>query len=180
MSIDTIGILSILENKPYKEVKKLWKLFEKKYNSTGVRTFNHPNVTFQGGKTYNIKQLKNDFNGIISKIKPYEINVSEIGHFNKEVVYLKVKNSNNLLKINRLINKFLKNYCKELFEYCIPKNWVPHITLAMDDLTNENFEKAWHELNNINIEFKQTLHNICIVRLYPDRKIRIVKKFELL
>lgn len=180
MSANTIGILSILENKHYKEVKKLWKLFEKKYNSTGVQTFNHPNVTFQGGKTSNIQQLTNNFQGIISNIKPYEINVAEIGHFKKEAIYLKVSNSKNLLNINKLINNFLKNYCEELFEYYNPQNWVPHITLAMNDLTIENFENAWYELNNITIEFKQTLHNICIVRLFPDSKIRIVKKFELL
>jgi len=179
MAINTIGILSILENKQYKEVKKLWKLFEKKYNSTGVQSFNHPNITFQCGKTSNIKQLTNDFQGIISAIKPYEINVSEIGHFNKEAIYLKVKNSNNLLNINKLINRFLKNYCKELFENYNPQNWVPHITLAMNDLTNKNFENAWHELSNITIEFKQTLHNICIVKVFPDSKIRIIKKFEL-
>jgi len=34
--METIGILSILEGKPYKVVKGYWKIFEEKYNSVGV------------------------------------------------------------------------------------------------------------------------------------------------
>nr|MDO8046091.1 hypothetical protein [Candidatus Baldrarchaeota archaeon] len=59
--METIGVLSILEGKPYKVVKKLWKIFEEKYNSVGVQVFSHPNITFQAGETENLKQLKKNF-----------------------------------------------------------------------------------------------------------------------
>jgi len=48
--METIGILSILEGKLYKVVKKLWKIFEEKYNSVGVQVFSHPNITFKPGR----------------------------------------------------------------------------------------------------------------------------------
>ena len=177
--METIGILSILENRPYKEVKKLWKIFENKYDSTGVQAFDHPNITLQGGKTENLKQLKKCFSEIVPRLKPFEIEVDGYGHFNKKVIYLKVKKTNNLVRLNKLINQYLEKYCKNLFGYYTPKKWVPHITLAMDDLTEENFERALSELSKNKIQFKQKLHNLCVVKWYPSGEIKIVKKYKL-
>ena len=60
MLMDSVWIVAILENEPYKDVKSLWKLFETKYDSVGVQIFNHPHVTFQGGKTSDSGQLNKD------------------------------------------------------------------------------------------------------------------------
>lgn len=177
--METIGVLSILEGKPYKVVKKLWKIFEEKYNSVGVQVFSHPNITFQAGETENLKQLKKDFEILVNEIKPFEIEVDGFGHFDKKVIYLKVKKNSGLIEINKKVNDFLRSYCFKLFEYYTPKNWIPHITLAMGDLTKENFEIAWNELRNKKFRFKQRLHNLCIVKWYPSGKIKIVKKFNL-
>jgi hypothetical protein len=69
MPMDQIWIVSILEDKLYQDVKSLWRLFAREYNSVGVQIFSHPHVTFQGGKTDNARQLKKDFQEIASKIK---------------------------------------------------------------------------------------------------------------
>ena len=177
--MDTIGVVSILEDKPYKTVKELWRLFEKEFDSVGVLTFNHPHITFQAGKTESIRQLKKDFQKFVSNIKPFDIEVNRTRHFNKKVIYLRVGKTTELIRINKLINQFLKTHCQSLFKYFTPPNWIPHVTLAMDDLTEENFERAWSQLKHSKIKFKQKLHNICIVKWHPDGKIRIAKKYEL-
>ena len=150
--MDTIGILSVLENKLYKDVKKIWNLFERKYGSVGVQTFNHPNITFQGGKTVKLKQLRKDFQETVLKIKPFEINVNGLSHYNKKSIALKVEKTKTLIEINELINQFLKNYCDYLFDYYVPQRWKPHITLAMNDLGEDKFEMAWNELTNLKLE----------------------------
>lgn len=60
MPMDRIWIVSVLEDKPYGDVRNLWKLFETKYNSVGVQLLSHPRVTFQGGKTADSGQLNKD------------------------------------------------------------------------------------------------------------------------
>ena len=177
--MDTIGIPSILENKRYEDVTNLWELFEKEYGSVGVQTFSHPQIAFEGGKTDNLGQLTRDFQEIASKTKPFGIEVSGVGHFNREVIYLKVKKTSGLTRINERIDKFVNDRCEDLFPYYVPEHWIPYITLEMDDLTEENVEKAWAELKNSKIEFKQELHSTCIVKWYPDGRIRIVEKWEL-
>ena len=171
--------MSILEGKPYREVKNLWKLFETKYSSVGVQLFSHPHVTFQGGKTDNTRLLKIDFQWINSKIEPFEIEVNGPRHFDKKAIYLEVEKTPGLVQIDKLINRFLKVHCHGLLEDYTPGNWIPHITLAMDDLTAGNFQKAWTELRHSELRFRQKLHNVCIVQRYPDGKIRIGKRYEL-
>jgi len=177
--MDTIGIVSILEDSLYKDVKSLWKVLEQKYGSVGVQTFSHPHISFQGGKTDSLGQLTRDFQDVVANIGPFVIEVSGFGHFDEEVIYLKVDKTDSLIDISKRINHFVKDHCRDLFEHYMPENWIPHITLAMDDLTEEAFEKAWAELKNSEIEFKQEVHNICAVKWYPDGKIRMVEKYEL-
>ena len=179
MPMDKIWIVAILEGKPYRDVKNLWKLFETKYNSVAVQIFSHPHVTFQGGKTNNTRQLKKDFQEIASEVKPFEIRVNGPRHFGKRVIYLDVEKTRELIETNDLIDRFLRARCHGLFEDYAPGNWIPHVTLAMDDLSKRNFQKAWVELKDTRIEFRQKLHNVCIVRRYPDGKIRIGKRYEL-
>lgn len=179
MFMNQIWIVSILEDKPYKDVKNLWKLFEREYNFIGVQIFSHPHITFQGGKSDNLRQLKRSCQEMALKIKPFRIEVSGIAHFDKKVIYLKVERTDSLIKLNKLVNRFLKNHCDDRLEYFTPKNWSPHITLATDDLTKRNFEKAWDELKDSKIKFKQKLHNLCLVKRCPDGKIRIAKRYKL-
>jgi len=179
MPMEQIWIVSILENKPYKDVKNLWRLFERKYKSVGVQIFSHPHVTFQGGRTDDTRQLKRDFQGIASKMGPFEIEVSGARHFGRKVIYLEVEKTPGSVEINKRINQFLKAHCHDLFEDCTPGNWIPHITLAMDDLTAGNFQKAWTDLRDSELRFRQRLHNLCIVKQYPGGKVRIARRYEL-
>lgn len=167
------------ENKRYEDVTNLWELFEKGYGFVGVQAFSHPHIAFQGNKTDNLVQFTRDFQEMVSKTKPFGIEVSGVGHFNREVIYLRVKKTSGLIRINKQINQFVQDRCEDLFPYHTPEDWIPHITLAMDDLTEQNFEKAWAEFTNSKIEFNQELHNTRTVKWYPDGKIRIVEKWEL-
>jgi 2'-5' RNA ligase len=173
--MDTIGILSILEDQPYKQVKRLWKLFEVQYNSVGVQAFNHPNLTFQGGETADIKALTREFNDLASEIEPFEIKVDGFGSFNR-VIYLRVKKSREITGINEVVNQRLKSLSATVFEEYTPERWIPHITVAMDDLVESEFDKAWSALSREKFGFEQTLHNLCLVKRHSSGKIKILRK----
>jgi 2'-5' RNA ligase len=179
MFMSEIWIVSLLEGEPYRSVGNLWRLFENKYNSVGVQIFSHPHITFQGGKAENPRRLKKDFLKVVSQIKPFGIKISGTRHFDKKAICLKVEKTKELIEINKQVNRFLETYCQSLLEHYAPGIWTPHITLAMDDLTEENFEKAWTKLKNSRIEFKQKLHNICMVKRFLNGKVKIDKRYQL-
>jgi 2'-5' RNA ligase len=179
MSAEMIGFVSNLEGVPYREVKRLWSLFERKYNSQAIQAYPHPHFTFQIAKTPDIRQLKSDFVKTVSGIKPFELEVDGFRHFRRDVIYLAVKKTRELARIHKLINRFLETRCHDLLELYAPENWIPHITLAQEDLTEDNFERAWREFKGSNIRFKRRIHNICMVKFLPDGKIRIAKRYNL-
>lgn len=179
MSTEKIGIVSNLEDEPYRLVKRFWNLFERKFNSVAIQDYSHPHVSFQVARTHNIKELKKDFERIAAKIRPFEIEINGVRHFDEKAIYLKVEKTARLLKIHRLINGFLEDHCYGMIEYYTPGIWIPHVTLAMDDLTKANFRKAWAELKDARIKYRQRLHNVCLVKWYPGGKIKIAKRYEL-
>ena len=179
MSPETIAIVSNLEGQPYKDVRRLWKLLERSYGCKAIQAYSHPHVSFQSARTPDVRQLKRDFENVVSQIRPFEIEVVGARHFRKDVIYLAVKRTRELAKIHKLINRFLESRCQDLVELYAPEHWLPHVTLAMEDLTEDNFEKAWMEFGGSNIRFKQRLHNICMVKWFPDGTIRIAKRYKL-
>jgi 2'-5' RNA ligase len=179
MSTEKIGIVSNLEGEPYRLVKRFWNLFERKFHSVAIQDYSHPHVSFQVARTHNVKELKKDFERIAANIRPFEIKVNGVRHFDENAIYLEVEKTARLLEIHRLIHGFLEDHCYELFEYYTPGIWVPHVTLAMEDLTKDNFKKAWSELKDTRVKFKQRLYNICMVKWYPDGKIKIARRYTL-
>jgi 2'-5' RNA ligase len=177
--VETIGIVSNLEGQPYKKIKKLWASLERKYDCVAFEQYAHPHVSFQAARTSDIRQLKTDFQKLVSQIKPFKIEVGGLRHFDKKVIYLQIRKTQELVEIHRLVDHFLQTRCQDLFEYYTPENWIPHLTLAQKVPTVRNFEKAWHELTDSRLRFRQRLHNICMVKWYPDGKIKIAKRCEL-
>jgi 2'-5' RNA ligase len=178
MTIELIGLVSILEGKWHDEVINLWKLMEGKYETVGIQQFDHPHLTFQGGMKTNKNDISKELQEFASKIKPFNIEIDGFSHFDDMVIYLEVKKSRRLLDLNRKCNKFLKKYCDVITLYT-PESWIPHITIAMDDLTPANFKKAWGILKNREFRFKQTLHNLHLIKIHSDGHIGIEKSFEL-
>jgi hypothetical protein len=49
----------------------------------------------------------------------------------------------------------------------------------MEDLSEDNFKRAWREFKGANIRYRQRVHNVCMVKWYPNGKIRIARRYEL-
>ena len=168
-----------MEGQPYRNIKRLWTLFERKYDSRAVQAYSHPHICYQAAKTSNVGQMKKDLQQLVWQIRPFEIAVDGFRHFRNEVIYLGVRKTRELTKIHKLVHRFLETHCQDLFELYSPEHWIPHITLAMEDLSEDNFKRAWREFEGSSIHYKQRVHNICMVKWYPNGKIRIARRYEL-
>jgi 2'-5' RNA ligase len=177
-----IGVVSILEGDAYKEAKRMWWLFEKEYNSRAIQNFPHPHLSFQGGACENLKVIDSNLKKLSSGMKPFLIRVEGINTFKKpeRVIFWEVVQTKTLQRIHKKIDALLQEYCSQTFKLYSPQNWHPHVTLAQEDLTPNNFQKAKKDLENYNPRYKLKMHNICLVRWYAnDKKIRIYKKYAL-
>jgi 2'-5' RNA ligase len=177
----TIGIASLLTGDERDEVLRFWNLFETEYASIGVQSFDHPNLGFQGGSCSNIDSLKDDMSNLCDSISPFEVIVEGFGFFESpsKVVFLKVKKKDELIELHKKINNFLAKCCENLFEFYTPENWVPHITLAMDDLSETGFNN-FKERHKDNLpSFKQTISNLALVEFKNNGRVELLSTYEI-
>lgn len=134
MMLKTIGILSILEEKVLDEVLRLWKLFETKYGSMGVRSFAYPNLSFQGGRCHDVAPIEDALSSLSRHLRPFELIIDGFGssETHSKVIFLKVKLTEDLRHINQVVNRMLQRHCEEVFDNYLPERWVPHVTVTME------------------------------------------------
>lgn len=173
---DTVGIVAIINGDLGKEILKLWDIADNKYKSKGVKSFDYSNLGFQGGVCENITLLKDRITEMSFSIQPFEIIVNGFGYFEQpnKVVYLKVVKTEVLIKVYELLNNVLNNNCIKTFELYSPQFWIPHITIAMDDLTDENYYKFKQELIGKHPNYKQIVSSFQLVKYCSNGRIELV------
>ena len=103
------------------------------------------------------------------KLRPVTVHVDGLDYFDGagKVVFLNVLVTDELRQVNRLVNEMLTHCCESVFENYKPDTWRPHITVAMTDLTDDNFARAWSDLRDYHPCYQHVTTNISLV--YVDQ-----------
>jgi 2'-5' RNA ligase len=177
-----LGVVSILEGEAYVETKRMWRFFERKYDSKAIQNFPHPHISFQGGVSEDLRTIDSKLQNLSHEISPFTVTIGGVDTFEKpeRVIFLSVKRTRILQSIHKKTDDLMQEHCSWTFRYYTPQNWIPHVTLAQRDITPTNFWYAKKYLENQRFKYELTIHNICLVRWYDQgRKIRIHKKYVL-
>ena len=175
----TIGIISLLEEEPYQWVKERWQYLSETCGLDEIEKFKHPHLSFQGGTTDSLDTLLDDFDTFIHGIDPFEVRVRGMDHFENRVIFLRVDKTPDIMALNESLTTFLKRHCSSVFEQYEPGSWIPHISIALEDLDEITFRAVWNEVKDDQIEFNVTLHNLCIIQWNPEPPVNIIKRYQL-
>lgn len=177
----TIGIASLLTGNARNEVLHFWRVFEIEYSSIGVQSFDHPNLGFQGGSCSDIHLLKDELSNLSMSLSPFEVKIEGFGFFEtpSKVVYLNVLKTDELIDLHKKINNLLVKCCENLFDFYTPENWVPHLTLAMNDLTEISFSNFKEKHYDYSPSFKQIISNLALVEFKKDGRVELLSCFEI-
>ena len=181
MKLIKVGVVSVLEGDVYKETKRMWRLFERKYNSRVIQNFPHPHLSFQGGICEDIKLIDVNLRKLSASIKPFLIKIEGINTFQKPdpAIFMEVVRTKTLQRIHKRVDSLLQKFCSQTFRLYSPQNWHPHVTLACEDLIQSSFQEAKKDLENYHPRYKFKVRNLCLVKWYDKDKIRIYKKYVL-
>lgn len=107
-----------------------------------------PHITIAGPLfTRNEKNLVNVITNVANNHHIVTFRLDGFGSFDKNVIYVKIKPSEELISMRNEIVDNLKDFCK-LSEHDYKSKWTPHATLAMKDISYkfkeiEKFLKSW-------------------------------------
>ncbi len=166
----TVGVMTLLEGPLCDEAKRLWRVFEEEHGSVGVQTFAHPNLTFGGARTYHLQTLATRLETEIGNLPSFELRVDGVDHFREpeRAVFLRVVLTEELAKVHRCLDRVLSGSCEDLFELYRPSSWVPHITVAMGDLSQREFDNALSQLSEYSRQYVQNVDRISLVQSVGD------------
>lgn len=159
----------LLPHKLSQEITRLKYEIKEKYNSKHALN-SPPHITLLSPftpETAQITNLKAILAQVANQYKPFDIQLNNISNFGDKVIFIDVKSSNYLFKLQNNIEKLAIDN-QNVFNYRYKKRaFRPHISLAFRDLTQDNFKQAFPELKQL--KFEQS---------FPTDGIYLLKKYE--
>ncbi len=142
------GIASLLDPYANDQVESIWDELEEECGLSGVRVTPFPHFSWQVTEGYNLPLLESALKNFTKEIQPFTIHTDGLGIFSgeKPVVYISIFKDKNLTNLHSLLwEKTISFAANPIMQYS-PAQWVPHITLAYNDLTPEKVDCVFQAL----------------------------------
>ena len=152
------GIASLLDPSANSGVENIWQDLELKCGLHGIRITPFPHFTWQVTEGYELPRLENILQEISRNVQPFNIRTDGLGVFTgeKPVIYISIFKDELLMKLHSMLWEQTRGLATNPDQLYSPPQWIPHITLAYNDLTEENAGCAFQSagLQNIQVDNK--------------------------
>jgi 2'-5' RNA ligase len=174
------AIISKLDAESSSTVNQLWLTLCKACGLSAIYNLPLPHLTWMVADDLAIQQSTPILNQISEKANSLTLHTFGLGVFTgeKPVLYLPVVKSIEMTSLHEKIWDQVFPFSKEQKLYYSPNLWVPHITLAINDLTEENLACAINAIAFDSVELFVKINNLAIAR-YEDKKAGdIIEQFQ--
>ncbi|MBN2046886.1 MAG: 2'-5' RNA ligase family protein [Anaerolineaceae bacterium] len=165
------AIVSTLPEPFYNQVQSLWQQLDLNCQLKGVCITPYPHITWHVGE-YTPRTL-DILNDLIQTLAPIPIQTTGLGIFTgeKPVLYIPVVKTIELIKLHSQIWDAIAATATHNVEIYHSKTWVPHITLAYNDLTPENIDSAVKLLAFQSFDWDFSLTNLALIKETIDGEL---------
>ena len=175
------GLVSLLDQKHYRLVESLWQLLEVKCGLVGVNVTPFPHFSWLVASDFDWLALETTLQEITSQVKPFTAHTTGLGYFSgpSPVIFIPVIRTAELSALHRDIWENIQPFGIDISPLYAPEKWVPHITLAITDVTQSNIACAMQNLAFQTYNWEIHINNISFIH-EPDTHIGQVRyNFEL-
>jgi 2'-5' RNA ligase len=160
-------IISELDPETSGIVRDLWEKLFNKCGLKGVYLAPTPHFTWLAADEFDIDQVKSVLHELVDQVQSFKLHTFGIGVFSgkEPVLYLPMVKSLEMISLHCQIWKHIAPLSEGLKQYYSPKIWVPHITLALKDLTQETLACAVNAIAFEQIELYVKVDNLAIAEL---------------
>ena len=152
--------------------------FAEHYNSRGALK-SPPHVTLKPTFEWlaeDIPRLEQSLKEFAANHSPIPITLSGFAAFAPRVIYVNVAKSPELLDIQRDLTTFVGGNLGIVDRVSQTRPFVPHMTVAVRDLTEPNFDAAWLEFKGRSIFFEFTASAL-ILLIHDGSKWNVGSEF---
>ena len=155
------GILSLLDAASAERVNKIFTELHNQFGLHGVEAFPYPHISFCFVAGYNQARIEERLHETVSRFKPFIVKTAGIGIFlnPNPVLFISVVRGTALERLHRLVIKAFPPLDGDAGFYAAD-NWMPHITMAVGDLTAELLPDLIRVLSHRDFHWDITLDNL--------------------
>ncbi len=173
------GLISLMPDFLHEEILKIWKELNVLFGLNRVQSTLYPHVTWIISKSCDeyeiIKWLENERKKHFS----FNIKTNGIGIFTgkRPAIYIQIKQNEQLIKFQKhLYNKYNPE-AEDIKKLYLPENWIPHISLAIEDVNGNNISSVIKHLLPITFKHEIKITGISLVRRKKGKNMELVKNF---
>ena len=145
------GIVSLLDAASEEVVRSLWAKLARGWGlREGPRSAPVPHISYHVAEEYDLARVGPLMRCVAADAAPLSVRITGVQAFTEAepVMYLAVERSAELLALHTAIWNAIEDagIAHDTWKVYAPEYWVPHVTLAMGDLTRETLEEivsAW-------------------------------------
>ncbi len=159
------GIVSLLDREADQRVREIHADLESECGLKGIRLFPYPHFSWIGGKWCDIEKIETMSERLAAVTAPMMVKTTGLGLFTgvSPVIYIPLVKTTGLLHCHQRIWTEAQKCADGLHPYYHPDVWVPHITLALLDVTSENLGCAISRLSLQSFEMNIQVDNLALV-----------------
>jgi 2'-5' RNA ligase len=135
-----VGVVSLLDAASDRTVRALWAELDERYGlREAVRRVPFPHCSYHVAEGYDLPRAVEALRRVAAQTQPFAVSITGLGAFEQPepVLYLAIERNAALDALHALLWRELAqpDIAHGPMAIYAPPTWVPHITLAMGDLT---------------------------------------------
>jgi 2'-5' RNA ligase len=147
------SIAALFETDPMGDWQRLSKLCD----YSGLSSNIIPHFSWQTAESYQLESVRQKMTDLSASIPAFTITTAGLGVFSNDIkiLFLIIVKTRKLMEIHELFWKELIPFSFDPRMHYSPENWIPHISLNLQKLEEDQFNCLLDELlkNNLNFEF---------------------------
>lgn len=174
-----ITIATLLRDSGSDTTQSLWKFLEDQCDLTKIWGAPLPHLSWLTMDDCDVERVTSVLESLAKEVSPFPLHTAGLGLFTgaKPVLYLATMKTRKMIDLNQFIWQQTEGLCRTRNPYYAPDYWIPHITLAYEDLTGDNIACAVRDLINKPLEYQLRVDNLAI--LYKkDSDYGLITRFD--
>jgi 2'-5' RNA ligase len=174
------GLVSLLDSKHHRQVESLWELLEEECGLTGIKVTPFPHFSWLIASDFDWLALESTLREIASRTYPFTVRTAGLGMFSgfNPVVFIPLVRTAELSTFHRQVWESIQPHATDISPLYNPGSWIPHITLAYDDVTPENIPCVMQILAFQAYNWELHVDNISFIRQPAGQSGQIQHQFE--
>jgi 2'-5' RNA ligase len=174
------AIISKLDPESSSTVRNYWQQLNEHCGLAAIYSLPTPHVTWFAAESIEVERIPPVLAKIAANRVPFTLHTFGLGIFSGEqpVLYLPMVKSLEMIDLHGEIWDQVEPFSKDPKTYYSPKFWVPHITLALRDLTPETLTCAVNALGFEPIELFVSIDNLIMAESEEDSLGKLLCEFN--